>query len=59
MVEWGKINDIVVGPARAGMIRININSGRTRRGWPRTSGDDPSRGLSEIVTVMLAPHERG
>ena len=48
-----------VGPARAGMIRAEINQQHLGHGWPRTSGDDPLLRVFFIVLMSLAPHERG
>ena|GEM_PF-5013031 len=48
-----------VGPARAGMIRTEINQQHLGHGWPRTSGDDPGADKTAEEEVELAPHERG
>ena len=50
---------IFVGPARAGMIRVEAENRAHIRGWPRTSGDDPRPDMGQLATQALAPHERG
>ena len=48
-----------VGPARAGMIRMSVETYFTVEGWPRTSGDDPTLHAQWVSPAQLAPHERG
>ena len=50
---------LLVGPARAGMIRNATDNQYETIGWPRTSGDDPQQSLQPISQTALAPHERG
>ena len=49
----------LVGPARAGMIRVRWINSTVNVSWPRTSGDDPQRDTAVKDEAKLAPHERG
>ena len=50
---------LLVGPARAGMIRIASCTLLLAFSWPRTSGDDPYLIDGVDTNRVLAPHERG
>ena len=48
-----------VCPARAGMIRGDINRYYVGDGLPRTRGDDPALNRLAMSAFLFAPHARG
>ena len=59
MIACLRVGFLIVGPARAGMIRFKRVYDFHVHGWPRTSGDDPDA-LNWVKDKLgLAPHERG
>ncbi len=50
---------VVIGPARAGMVRGTDSAGRHHRDRPRTRGDGPCRTRRSPRCAPSAPHARG